>query len=86
MASLDQCTVGQRVIVERIEGGDLVTQRLYEMGILEGAPLELLAFAPLGDPLEIRVRDYRLSLRRSEASRVIVKGADEGVDPVPNPS
>jgi ferrous iron transport protein A len=77
MASLDQFPVGQRLIVERINGSDMVTQRLYEMGLLEGELLELVAFAPLGDPLEIRLRDYRLSLRRSEASRIIVKRADE---------
>lgn len=43
-----------------------------EMGVLQGEELEVLAVAPLGDPIEIRLRDYRLSLRRSEASRVAV--------------
>jgi ferrous iron transport protein A len=75
MASLDQVGLGQRVIVERIEGDDAVVQRLFEMGLLEGEPVEVLAYAPLGDPLEIRLRDYRLSLRRAEAARVIVKQA-----------
>jgi len=39
---------------------------------LEGDEVEVVAFAPLGDPMEIRLRDYRLSLRRSEAARVRV--------------
>ena len=51
----------------------LILQRLLEMGLLEGEEIEVLAFAPLGDPVEIRLRDYRLSLRRSEAARVQVR-------------
>ena len=47
-------------------------QRLLEMGLLEGEEIEVLGFAPLGDPMEILVRDYRLSLRRSEAARIQV--------------
>jgi ferrous iron transport protein A len=42
------------------------------MGLLEGEEVELVGFAPLGDPLEIRLQDYRLSLRRTEAARVTV--------------
>jgi ferrous iron transport protein A len=48
-------------------------QRLMEMGMLEGDEVELIGFAPLGDPLEVRLGDYRLSLRRAEASRVEVQ-------------
>jgi ferrous iron transport protein A len=43
-----------------------------EMGLLEGEEVEVLGVAPMGDPLEIRVGDYRLSLRRREAARVLV--------------
>jgi ferrous iron transport protein A len=70
--SLHQLQVGQRARVEAIEGGDVVVQRLLEMGLLEGEELEVIGFAPLGDPMEIRLRDYCLSLRRNEASRVQV--------------
>ena len=47
-----------------------------EMGLLEGEEIELIGFAPMGDPLEIRLRDYRLSLRRREAAcvQVLVSG------------
>lgn len=45
-------------------------QRLMEMGLFEGEELEVIRLAPLGDPLEIRLGDYHLSLRRSEAARV----------------
>jgi ferrous iron transport protein A len=43
------------------------------MGLLEGEEIEVVGFAPLGDPIEIRLRDYRLSLRRSEAARIGVR-------------
>lgn len=73
MPTLDQLQVGQRGIVEALEGTDALVQRLYEMGLLEGETIEVLGFAPLGDPMEIRLQDYRLSLRRNEASRVQVR-------------
>ena len=73
MASLDQLSSGQRARVEALAGDDVIAQRIMEMGLLEGEEVEVIGFAPLGDPMEIRVRDYRLSLRRSEAARVTVQ-------------
>jgi Fe2+ transport system protein FeoA len=72
MASLDQLQRGQRARVTAVEGSGAVVQRLLEMGLLEGEEIEVIGFAPLGDPIEIRLRDYRLSLRRSEAARIQV--------------
>jgi ferrous iron transport protein A len=72
MPSLDQLRVGQRGCVEAVGGDDALMQRLLEMGLIDGEEVEVLGFAPLGDPLEIRLRDYRLSLRRAEAARVQV--------------
>jgi ferrous iron transport protein A len=72
MPSLDQLQCGQRGTITGIQGDDLIMQRLMEMGLLEGEEVEILGFAPLGDPMEIRLGDYRLSLRRTEAARVSV--------------
>jgi ferrous iron transport protein A len=72
MPSLDQLKLGQRARIESLAGHDGIGQRLLEMGLLEGEEIEVVAFAPLGDPIEIRLRDCRLSLRRSEAARVQV--------------
>ncbi len=72
MSTLDQLPVGQRARVAAMAGTDALTQRLYEMGLFEGEEIEVVGFAPLGDPMEIRLRDYRLSLRRNEAARVTV--------------
>ena len=74
MPSLDQLRLGEHARVEAVRGDDAVVQRLLEMGLFEGEEVEVIGFAPLGDPLEIRLRDYRLSLRRSEAARVLVSG------------
>ena len=73
MTSLDNLVAGQRACVESIAGQDAIVQRLYEMGILEGTEVEVIAIAPLGGPIEIRLQDYRLSLRRSEAARIQVR-------------
>ena len=73
MASLDQLRPGQRGRILGMQGADVLIQRLMEMGLLEGDEVELIGFAPLGDPLEVRLGDYRLSLRRTEAARVEVE-------------
>ena len=49
--------------------------RLLEMGLLVGTPVQLVRFAPLGDPLEIKVRGYHLTLRRHEAEQIWVQPA-----------
>ncbi|MSQ93399.1 MAG: iron transporter [Gemmataceae bacterium] len=70
--TLNEIKPGQRVRIESLLGDDVVLQRLMEMGLLEDEELEVIGFAPMGDPMEIRLRDYRLSLRRTEAARIRV--------------
>jgi ferrous iron transport protein A len=72
MPSLDQLRAGQRARVESVRATGTLEQRLLEMGLLEGEVIEVVGFAPLGDPMEIRLRDYRLSLRRQEAASITV--------------
>lgn len=72
MPSLDQLRVGQRASIQEVRGTDTIVQRLLEMGLLEGEAIQVTHIAPLGDPIEIRLRDYSLSLRRSEAARIAV--------------
>ena len=50
--------------------------RLMEMGLLVGTPVELVRFAPLGDPVEIKVRGYHLTLRKHEADQILVSLAE----------
>ena len=72
MPALDQLLTGQRGEVETLAGDPALVQRLYEIGLLEGETVEVLGFAPLGDPVEVRVGNTRLSLRKREASAVTV--------------
>jgi ferrous iron transport protein A len=72
MPTLDQLHAGQRARVDAVDGDDSIVQRMLEMGLFDGENIEVLGFAPLGDPMEILLQDYRLSLRRAEAARVRV--------------
>ena len=54
-------------------GADGVSQRLMEMGVIEGSEIEVVRLAPLGDPMELRVYGYHLSVRKSDAARVVVQ-------------
>lgn len=61
--------------VVELAGEASLVQRLLEMGLTEGEDVEVVRFAPLGDPIEVRVRGYHLSLRRSEAAAIAVEKA-----------
>jgi len=70
MSTLAELAVGQSARVANVEGVDEISIRLMEMGLVPGTDLRVLGIAPLGDPLEIEIRGYRLSVRKSEAARV----------------
>jgi ferrous iron transport protein A len=70
VSTLAELRIGQQARVAGVEGSDDVTQRLLEMGLTPGTEVRLLGAAPLGDPLELELRGYRLSVRKSEAARV----------------
>jgi ferrous iron transport protein A len=65
--------LGSRARVVEIAGDDAASVRLLEMGLTPGTEVKLIGRAPLGDPLELELRGYRLSLRRLEAARVLVE-------------
>ncbi|HVW36513.1 MAG TPA: ferrous iron transport protein A [Pirellulales bacterium] len=73
MSSLAELPVGGRARVLRVSGGDDISLRLLEMGLTPGVELAVVGVAPLGDPLELEVRGYRLSVRKSEAAKVDVE-------------
>ena len=70
---LDGLAVGSSARVADVLGGDGTSLRLIEMGLTPGATVRLVGRAPLGDPWEIELRGYRLSLRRAEAARVVLE-------------
>ncbi len=70
---LSRLRPGQSGRVLRIDGEASLRQRLQEMGLVRGTPVRFVRVAPLGDPIEIRVRGYHLSLRRQDAEQIIVE-------------
>jgi ferrous iron transport protein A len=75
--SLDRLRMGAPARVLAVGGEGAVARRLMEMGVVPGAPIRVVKAAPLGDPLEVRVRNYHLALRRSEAQTISVVMSDK---------
>jgi ferrous iron transport protein A len=70
LASLEP---GERGKVVSVEGDADATRRLMDLGMIRGTSVEMVRRAPLGDPLEVRVRGFMLTLRRSEAEHITVE-------------
>ena len=75
--SLAALRVGARARVVAVQGSGAVARRLMEMGVVPGARVRVIKAAPLGDPIEVRVRGYHLALRRAEAQSILVVMSDE---------
>jgi len=73
VSDLASIKVGASAAVTQIVGTDDIAMRLMEMGLTPGVAVLVISTAPLGDPIEVEVRGYHLSLRRSEAARVKVE-------------
>lgn len=71
--TLDELPAGARARVRRVACGRSAAVRLMEMGLVPGTELEVIRRAPLGDPIELRIRGYALSLRATEAEHVDVE-------------
>ena len=72
MTSLATVAIGSSAKVTVVNGTDPTSARLLEMGLTPGVNVKVVGTAPLGDPLELEVRGYRLSIRRTEAARVAI--------------
>jgi ferrous iron transport protein A len=73
LQSLSLLAVGASATVRDLPKQGTAFLRLREMGLLPGTPVTLIRTAPLGDPIEIKVRGYHLTLRKSEAERILVE-------------
>ena len=73
LQALTSVSIGTKATVAEIKLPPENRPRLMEMGLLVGTPVELVRFAPLGDPVEIKVRGYNLTLRRNEADQIFVR-------------
>jgi len=70
--TLKQARAGQRVRVAKVTGEGPLRQRILDMGLTRGTEVTIRKVAPLGDPLEVTVRGYELSLRKAEAACIVL--------------
>lgn len=73
LKTLDQFKIGETGRVEKVTGEGRLRRRLFDMGVTPGAIIYLRKKAPLGDPLEVTIRGYELTLRKSEAELVLLE-------------
>lgn len=69
---------GERACVERINGGGALRRRMMDMGIVPGVELVVVRCAPMGGPLQIRLKGYYLAMRRGECAKIIVTEKHQG--------
>ncbi len=70
MATLKEARIGSVVKVKRLNGEGAVKRRIMDMGITKGVEIYVRKVAPLGDPIEVTVRGYELSLRKADAEMI----------------
>ena len=73
MKTLRQAKIGDTVTVVKLHGEGAVKRRIMEMGLTRGVPVQGRKVAPLGDPVEVTVRGYELSIRKSDADLIEVE-------------
>lgn len=71
--TLRDVTTGQTVTVEKLNGEGAIKRRIMDMGITKGVEIYVRKVAPLGDPVEVTVRGYELSIRKADAELIQVK-------------
>lgn len=72
MRTLKDAKIGQTVRVLKLEGEGAVRRRIMDMGITKGVDVYIRKVAPLGDPIEVTVRGYELSIRKSDADMILI--------------
>ena len=73
MKTLKDVAVGDRAIVKRLSGEGALKRRIMDMGVTKGVEIFVRKVAPFGDPIEVTVRGYELSLRKAEAENILVE-------------
>jgi len=73
MKSLKDAPIGSTVKVVKIHGEGAIKRRIMDMGITKGVTIYVRKFAPLGDPMELTVRGYELSIRKEDAANIEVQ-------------
>ena len=71
--TLDNFAIGERGVIKSVGGEGKIRRRLFDMGVTPGAEVMLRKKAPLGDPIEVTMRGYELTLRKTEAACVMLE-------------
>ena len=77
LKTLDKFKIGETGLIKKVEGEGRLRRRLFDMGVTPGATVYLRKKAPLGDPLEVTIRGYELTLRKNEAALVVLEVEDK---------
>ena len=77
MKTLRDVPVGGNAIVVKLHGEGAVKRRIMDMGVTKGVDVHVRKVAPLGDPIEIRIRGYELTLRKEDAAKITVEKLSE---------
>jgi len=73
MKTLKEARIGQQVTIAKLHGQGSIKRVLMDMGLIKGAEVSIRKVAPLGDPIEITVRGYELSIRKADAALIEIK-------------
>ena len=73
MKTLKDVAVGDQAVIKRLTGEGALKRRIMDMGVTKGVEIFVRRVAPLGDPMEVTVRGYELSLRKAEAESIVVE-------------
>jgi ferrous iron transport protein A len=73
MSTLDLLKPGKKATILKVGSVGPIRRRMADMGMIRGTPVEVVKVAPLGDPIEVKVKGYNLSLRKDEAAAIIIE-------------
>lgn len=73
MKNLRDVPVGGKAVVKKLKGQGPTKRRIMDMGITKGVSVDVIKVAPLGDPIEVKVRGYQLSIRKADAEAIVIE-------------
>ncbi|MEG2357142.1 MAG: FeoA family protein [Clostridia bacterium] len=76
MNTLKNVKIGQTAVIEKLHGEGAFKRRIMDMGLTKGTEITVRKIAPLGDPMQLTVRGYELSLRKADAEQIEVRSSD----------
>ena len=79
--TLKELKTGQSALIESVGGEGALRQHFLDMGVIPGAEITLIKLAPMGDPMELRIHGYELTLRLADAEKIMVTPVESSMQP-----